>query len=78
MIQELWGLGREKHDDTVMSLWIAHSVLRVERFTHRYVDSVGRLLNHEGEQVDSVSQDAGLDEWWGSLLSSADPEGAGH
>ena len=52
--------------------------MRVERFTHRYVDSVGRLLNHEGEQVDTVSQDAGLDEWWGSLLSSADPEGAGH
>ena len=35
LIQELWGLGREKHDDTVMSLWIAHCVLREERFVHR-------------------------------------------
>jgi phage terminase large subunit-like protein len=77
LIQELWGLGREKHDDTVMSLWIAHSVLRVERFSHRYIDSVGRMLDHEGAQVDAESQDAGLDEWWGGILANSDPEGMG-
>ena len=34
LMQELFGLGREKHDDCVMSLWIAHSVLREQRFSH--------------------------------------------
>jgi phage terminase large subunit-like protein len=35
LINELWGLGRETHDDTVMSLWIAETVLRKSSFVHR-------------------------------------------
>ena len=35
LIDELWGLGRERHDDTVMSLWIAETVLRKSGFVHR-------------------------------------------
>jgi phage terminase large subunit-like protein len=35
LINELWGLGREIHDDTVMSLWIAETVLRTGSFVHR-------------------------------------------
>ena len=35
LIQELWGLGRERHDDTVMALWIAETVLRKSAFVHR-------------------------------------------
>ncbi len=50
LITELWGLGREKHDDTVMSLWIAHCVLREERFNHSI--SFG-----DREYIDDVSTD---------------------
>jgi phage terminase large subunit-like protein len=32
---ELWGLGREAHDDTVMALWIAECVLRGAGFQYR-------------------------------------------
>ena len=35
MLQELWGLGRERHDDTVMALWIAEVQLRKSAFVHR-------------------------------------------
>ena len=34
LVQELWGLGRERHDDTVMALWIAETVLRKSAFVH--------------------------------------------
>lgn len=34
LIAELWGLGRERHDDTVMALWIAETVLRKESFNY--------------------------------------------
>lgn len=63
LINELWGLGREKHDDTVLSLWIAHSVLRRERFAHCYVDSQGREIDDNG---DIIASDADFenDAWW--------------
>ena len=35
LCHELWGLGREKHDDTVMALWIAEVQLRKSAFVHR-------------------------------------------
>lgn len=70
LIQELWGLGREKHDDTVMSLWIAHSVLRLERFQHRYIDSQGREVDSDGA-VEEHPND-GLDEFWVDVLSKGD------
>jgi hypothetical protein len=57
LIQELWGLGREKHDDTVMSLWIAHCVLREERFQHvisfgdrEYIDDLDNTVNGLNDQ----------------------------
>lgn len=63
LVSELWGLGREKHDDTVLSLWIAHSVLRRERFSHCYVDSMGREIAETGEVIEEdVNND--LDGWW--------------
>ena len=34
LIQELWGLGRESHDDTVMALWIAETWLRKAGFVY--------------------------------------------
>ena len=34
LVQELWGLGREKHDDCVMALWIAEMRLRKSAFVH--------------------------------------------
>ena len=34
MVAELWGLGRERHDDTVMALWIAETVLRKSAFNY--------------------------------------------
>ena len=70
LIQELWGLGREKHDDTVMSLWIAHSVLRLERFQHRYIDSQGREVDSDGA-VEEHTND-GLDDFWVDVLSKGD------
>tara|TARA_R110000824_G_scaffold103815_1_gene246508 strand:+ start:2399 stop:4006 length:1608 start_codon:yes stop_codon:yes gene_type:complete len=48
LVHELWGLGRETHDDTVMSLWIAECVLRKEGFTHRV--ATGSVI-HETEGV---------------------------
>jgi hypothetical protein len=35
LLHELWGLGRERHDDTVMALWIAEVQLRKSAFVHR-------------------------------------------
>jgi phage terminase large subunit-like protein len=34
LVQELWGLGRESHDDTVMALWIAETWLRKAGFVY--------------------------------------------
>jgi len=68
LINELWGLGREKHDDTVLSLWIAHSVLRRERFAHCYVDSLGRQFDESGDMTES-DEDHELDGWWASITN---------
>ena len=35
LCQELYGLGREKHDDTVMALWIAELGVRDDVFVHQ-------------------------------------------
>jgi phage terminase large subunit-like protein len=71
LIQELWGLGRERHDDTVMSLWIAHSVLRVERFSHRYIDSMGVEIDSNGE-AHGDSSDRGLEGFWFDVLNQGE------
>jgi phage terminase large subunit-like protein len=66
LISELWGLGREKHDDCVLSLWIAHSVLRRERFSHCYVSSQGVMIDERGDQLDEGADE--LDGWWVNVL----------
>jgi len=68
LIAELWGLGREKHDDTVLSLWIAHSVLRKERFAHRYIDTRGVLTDERGHEEVDEHEDQGLARWWQDVL----------
>ena len=45
LINELWGLGRETHDDCVMSLWIAETVLRKSSFVHRVSFTDGSEMN---------------------------------
>jgi hypothetical protein len=71
LISELWGLGREKHDDTVLSLWIAHSVLRRDRFSHSYVDSRGAVYDERGDVINADEVDDGLSAWWGEALNGA-------
>ena len=68
LISELWGLGREKHDDTVLSLWIAHSVLRRDRFSHSYVDSFGSMIDERGDIIEDDSPE--LDGWWLEVVGS--------
>ena len=70
LISELWGLGREKHDDTVLSLWIAHSVLRRDRFSHSYVDSFGSMIDERGDIIEDNSSE--LDEWWLEVVGSGE------
>ena len=49
LVQELWGMGRERHDDTVMALWIAEVVLRKAAFVHRL--AIGdEILEGEAEE----------------------------
>jgi len=52
LVQELWGLGREKHDDTVMALWIAEVQLRKAGFVHvvAFGDDDGRTLAAEADE----------------------------
>lgn len=35
LIQELWGLGKERHDDAVISLWISERAVRAEGFEYQ-------------------------------------------
>lgn len=35
LLQELYGLGKERHDDTVLALWIAELAVRDEQFTYQ-------------------------------------------
>ena len=62
---ELWGLGHEKHDDTVMALWIAETVLRDIRSSRRFIvgdveiDEAGAIeaeAMSQPKQVDRVSR----------------------
>jgi len=45
LVAELWGLGKEKHDDTVLALWIAELALRSSNFTHRIASEDGVMEN---------------------------------
>ena len=63
---ELWGLGRESHDDCVLSLWIAHTVLRVHRFQHCFIDSQGREHSDDGSVIEPEVQ-TGLAAFWQNI-----------
>ena len=63
LVQELWGLGREKHDDTVLSLWIAETQLRKPGFVHQvsFGDTAEQTFAAEADeralQADLLSED---------------------
>jgi phage terminase large subunit-like protein len=53
---ELYGLGKEKHDDTVMSLWIAVSAMREADF--QYSIAIGdEAFDAHGEKIESTKSD---------------------
>lgn len=71
MISELWGLGRERHDDTVMALWIAETVLRKASFN--YSISFGEDEEITDSNVVSLREDSdnpyreGMDKIWSDM-----------
>tara|TARA_R110000796_G_scaffold84292_1_gene183830 strand:- start:330 stop:1679 length:1350 start_codon:yes stop_codon:yes gene_type:complete len=83
LIKELWGLGREAHDDIVMALWIAETELRRATFVHQigFSDDVNfeGASDERGLQADLLDDAANLDDYrtrathesalaaWGSL-----------
>lgn len=55
LIDELWGLGRESHDDSVLALWIAETVLRKSGFV--YSVSFGEDSEILGTAEERISTD---------------------
>jgi phage terminase large subunit-like protein len=55
LIDELWGMGREKHDDTVMALWIAETVLRKGAFVHRIAFDDDETTTFESESEERLA-----------------------
>jgi len=82
LCQELYGLGKEKHDDTVMSLWIAECAMKAASFQYAVsfgedvqYDSFGRLVGGE-QSLAAYSRQAeqeGLSALWASLDIDVDP-----
>ncbi len=52
LISELWGLGSESHDDTVMSLWITECVLRRGGFLRRTVFGGVETALKDGQDIE--------------------------
>jgi len=52
LIAELWGLGREKHDDCPMALWIAEMQLRKDTFVHSiaFGDDDSQTMSAESDE----------------------------
>lgn len=70
LIQELWGLGRERHDDTVMALWIAEIVLRKGSFQYRLSfgdDDDLHADDSEGSYEDQVKETERNSVWAGLI-----------
>jgi len=74
LVQELWGLGREKHDDCVMALWIAETVIRKGGFVYRlaFGDDPEDTYTEDGEddlaqggRVQAERVEQGRTAWWG-------------
>lgn len=58
LCDELWGLGREPHDDTALALWVAECVLRGSGFQHRV--ATGMVVHDAGGSIydtEAVAQD---------------------
>ena len=53
-VNELWGLGTEPHDDTVLALWIAECVLRQTQHVHRVATNHMIYDETDGEVVDDL------------------------
>lgn len=51
-VQELWGLGTEPHDDTVLAFWIAECVLRQTKHTYRVASEHSFYDQTTGETVE--------------------------
>lgn len=64
LVSELWGLGRERHDDTVMALWIAETVVRKASFS--YAISFGDEDEMSESNVVDI-RDAKKDEYAGPM-----------
>lgn len=81
LIHELYSLGKARHDDTVMSLWIAETWLRKQGFTYTldfggnsYEGTSDERLFGEDEdemtqtQYEQATNEADRDRIWGELL----------
>ena len=82
LIHELYSLGKARHDDTVMAVWIAETWLRKSAFTYT-LDFGGteisgtsdeRLFSDDGEMTESQyqveTQSVSYDKIWSELLPS--------
>ena len=69
--RELWGLGKETHDDTVMALWVAESVMRKRgTFKHRAAFGVGHTLDEDDdERIDLEELDVVARSAWEGLIT---------
>lgn len=73
LCQELYGLGKEKHDDTVMSLWIAECAIKSASFQYSasfgddmMLDSFGRTMSST-ELYEADVEEAHMNKLWASL-----------
>lgn len=70
---ELYGLGKEKHDDTVMSLWIAECAMRSASFEYAVsfgedvaYDNFGRRIDNQ-ESYTATAEDKHNSKLWSSF-----------
>jgi len=66
---ELWGLGREAHDDTVMALWIAECVLRGAGFQYRVAtgDAIHEMAGTVYDEPPIKADDRRSQELWDGI-----------
>lgn len=76
LCQELFGLGKERHDDTVMSLWIAECAMKSAGFQYGVsfddqttYDSFGKKVTSRNVRLDYEEQveEAHMSKLWSSL-----------
>lgn len=76
LCQELFGLGKERHDDTVMSLWIAECAIKSSSFQYAvsftddaYIDNFGRRVVQNGgkDPYEAEVEQNHMGKLWASL-----------